>query len=74
MSYKAVTKIKYSDPKAADGPVEIVEFEVGETVSGLPKDVMKDLWEAGALEKVEDAPAPKSESKTEEPPPPPPSE
>lgn len=67
--YKAVTRIKWSDPTVPPegGAVEVVTFEQGDVVTGLPKETMKDLWDAGALEKVEDEPKP-----VEEPPSPPP--
>jgi len=43
-SYKAVTSIKHGMP---DG--QTVTFEVGDTVTGLSKEAMKELWDAGAL-------------------------
>lgn len=48
-TFKATTRIKASSDKT---------FEVGEVVSGLDKEAMKGLWEAGALERV-DEPEPK---------------
>ena len=44
-TYKAATRIKHGMP---DGESKI--FEVGDTVTGLPKEAMKDLWDAGALQ------------------------
>jgi len=64
MGYTAVSAIKYSDPK--DPNAEVVTFEAGETVEGLPVDVMKELWTAGALVKEEEAVSEPEETTTDE--------
>ena len=51
-SYRALSAIKYSD--SSDPNAEVVVIEAGELVEGLPTETMKELWNAGALEKVED--------------------
>ena len=52
-TYRALSAIKYSD--ASDPQAELVVIEAGEKVEGLPVNVMKELWNAGALEKVDEA-------------------
>lgn len=64
MAYRALTNIKYSDPK--DSGAEVVLIEQGQFVTGLPTGAMKELWDAGALEKVDEpAPAPSTEETQE---------
>jgi hypothetical protein len=68
MAYKAVTRIKHG--RGAEGSLV---FEAGEIVTGLPTATMKELWTAGALEKVEEAapePPVVDEGQTSEEPPP----
>lgn len=48
LGYKATTNIKYG---AADGTV--TEFGVGDPVTGLSRDAMKELWDNGALEQFD---------------------
>lgn len=82
MGFIAVTRIKYSNPNILPGEtVDVVEFEQGDEVKGLPKEIMKELWEAGALERTngeatkEEESAPSTlASDGETPPPPPPTE
>ena len=73
--FYAATKIKFgkrSEDGSQDGKYEQIIFEVDDEVTGLDKDTMKDLWNAGALrrekagsaddesqEKVASPPAPK---------------
>jgi hypothetical protein len=59
--FYAATRIKYGkdlphpsgDPTIPDKH-ETKWFEVGDEVTGLPKDEMQKLWDAGALERRED--------------------
>lgn len=51
MAYRALTNIKAS---VGDKKFRFVQ---GDTVEGLPVDFMKDLWNTGAIEKVDDPPA-----------------
>jgi uncharacterized Zn finger protein len=46
--YKAVTRIKHGKEGG-----EVVEFAPGDRVTGLTKEEMKSLWDAGALEQAE---------------------
>lgn len=73
----AVSRIKHGiDHTKEDDPTysrhETKWFEVGDEVTGLPKEEMQRLWDAGALDRrsSEDA---KSEAPPETPPAPPPS-
>jgi hypothetical protein len=57
--YRAVNTIRYGvGEEQADGTVRqtgVKVFEPGDVVSGLPREEMKQLWEAGVLEQ-EDVP------------------
>jgi hypothetical protein len=49
MAYKALTVIRHGKDDGSR-----VEFQPGEDVTGLPKETMQDLLEAGAIAKYED--------------------
>lgn len=52
-AYRAVTEIRHGQQNAGDGSNELLIFKAGDVVKGLPNDVMKNLWDAGALEQVD---------------------
>lgn len=51
--FRAVTVIRWSPTGEEGAGVPPKEFAPGELVTGVPKEAMKGLWEAGALEEVE---------------------
>jgi hypothetical protein len=54
--FKAATNIRYG--VMIDGEHHLYEIPAGAIVTGLPKEGMKELWDAGALVQVDDKPAP----------------
>jgi hypothetical protein len=57
VKYKAIGKIEAGGEQAGFGEDEGHKkkvFEDGQIVTGLPKETMRQLWDAGALEKVEE--------------------
>jgi hypothetical protein len=69
-AYRALSNIEHGEEKTdKDGNVTNVvkKFEYGQLVTGLDKDIMKNLWDAGVLEQVDVPEAPKPESKQTEP-------
>lgn len=46
-TYYAATKILWGDPKSETGEVTVIEQD--SKVTGLPPDVMKQLWDGGSL-------------------------
>jgi len=51
-AYKAITRIQGGRMNKNQEP-ETFEFQPGDVVTGLTKDEMKQLWEAGALDQVD---------------------
>jgi hypothetical protein len=49
--FKALSNIEHGE-QLEDGRVKIHDFPYGSIVEGLPDDVMKNLWDAGVLERV----------------------
>lgn len=50
-AYKAVTRIEHGETK--DGENRTKVFEPGDVVRGLSTEVMKNLWDNGALQAVD---------------------
>lgn len=62
--FKAATRIQYGEEKGNGEGVELQTFEPGTVVTGLPNEIMKDLWDSGSLVKVdEDSKDEKEDSK-----------
>lgn len=51
--FRAVNRIRHGVANEQGVQTEVVVFEPGEKVTGLSKQDMKALWDAGALEQVE---------------------
>lgn len=56
-AYRALSRIQHGEEKNdGQGNIvnELIDIPVGATVTGLPDEVMANLWEAGVLEEFED--------------------
>lgn len=49
----AATEIRHGEPADDEGVTELKVFNEGEEVSGLSREVMRELWDQGALRKAE---------------------